>query len=136
MVFCINGSSDIFFRFFSSERTLCFLAYEIQKSFRDYYLIIHQSLGSLFSFSCMRGSIQHLDQQVSPQLTATLTHSTDLHSPAEGEATQLLPFPGRSIECHTVPSYCNRDRQCFTMFNNPPILYVSLALMYCVFHVL
>lgn len=54
------------------------------------------------------GSIQHLDQQVSPSCTATLTHSTDLHPPAEGEATQLLTFPRLRIQSHTVLSYCNR----------------------------
>lgn len=53
------------------------------------------------------GSIQHLDQQVSPSCTSTLTQSTDLHSPAEREATQLLTFPRLHIQSYTVPSYCN-----------------------------
>lgn len=52
------------------------------------------------------GSIQHLDQQVCPSCTSTLTHSTDLHLPAEGEATQLLTFPRLRIQA--VSSYCNR----------------------------
>ena len=54
------------------------------------------------------GSIQHLDQQVSPSCTATLTHSTDLHPPAEGEAAQLLTFPRLRTQSHIVPCYCNR----------------------------
>lgn len=61
----------------------------------------------------MPGSIQHLDQQVSPSCTSTLTHSTDLHSPAEGEATQLLTFPRLRMQSHTVSSYCNREPAVF-----------------------
>lgn len=62
---------------------------------------------SLLSAVRVPGSIQHLDQQVSPSCTSTLTQSTDLHSPAEREATQLLIFPRLYIQSYTVQSYCN-----------------------------
>lgn len=89
------------------------------------------------------GSIQHLDQQVSPSCTSTLTHSTDLHLPAEGKATQLLTFSRIRIQSRIVQSYCNpapamfQHVQQFTdsVLDGLGLHYIRLVLFYFTFHV-
>lgn len=86
---------------FSCRLCMCMYPYKISVCIKAYAL-------SFPSAVRVPGSIQHLDQQVSPSCTATLTQSTDLHPPVEGEAPQLLTFPRLRIQSHTVLSYCNR----------------------------
>lgn len=85
----------------SCRLRMCMYPYNISVCIKAYSL-------SFPSAVRMPGSIQHLDQQVSPSCTSTLTHSTDLHPPAEGEATQLLTFPRLRMQSHILQSYCNR----------------------------
>lgn len=96
----------------------------------------------IFSFPSavsVPGSNQHLDQQVSPSCTSTITLSSDLHLPEEGEATQLLTF---SKTMHTA-SYCNWAPAVFqnikqstdSLFQNLELLYIHFALFHFTFDV-
>ncbi len=88
-------------RVFSCRLCMCMYLNEISVCMKPYALSFPLAVR-------VPGSIQHLDQQVSLSCAATLTHSTDLHSSVEGEATQLLTFPRFCMQSQTVLSYCNR----------------------------